>query len=248
MGLVVAMRLYDGRPERYQEWCSGVRRGALVKAHRLLAERCRGAPTVLDLGCGTGDVGVLCARGGAQVTGVDRDHEMAAFSLGRLVEEVGPKGRLFQASAFELDRLVGEEKFDRIVLSLMLSTCSEAEQDWILRSCERWLGTEGRLLVADEFISRSAWRRILGIARRRSWEALVFARKRGFELASCSWWKKLYYVAVELPLMVLSFAISRPLTHPLELQADGALSEGFVACGEWSFPGQLRVVEFRRRR
>ncbi|EKN64386.1 CheR-type MCP methyltransferase [Neobacillus bataviensis LMG 21833] len=70
----------------------------------------KGAPTLLDLACGTGELSVRFAKEGYQVTGVDLSEDMLAVAQAK-AEDLGVRIPFFQQNMADLD---GHGQFDLI--------------------------------------------------------------------------------------------------------------------------------------
>jgi SAM-dependent methyltransferase len=106
------------------------------------------AATVLEIGCGTGNVLALAARvaPGATVIGLDPDPEALAIA-GRKAQRAGVGFRLDRGYA---DRLpYADASVDRVLSSFMLHHLSPPEQQAALREVHRVLVPGGRLHLLD---------------------------------------------------------------------------------------------------
>lgn len=103
---------------------------------------------VLDIGCGTGTLGLLARRraGSARILGLDRDP--AALRIARRkVARAGVDVALVQATSTRLP--FPEESFDRVLASLMFHHLSDESKLATLAEVLRVLRSGGELHVAD---------------------------------------------------------------------------------------------------
>jgi demethylmenaquinone methyltransferase/2-methoxy-6-polyprenyl-1,4-benzoquinol methylase len=227
------MKAFEVAPGRYDLGMRLVTFGAIGRVHEGIAGSIEPGASVLDVGCGTGGLLPLVAGKHATVRAIDRSAEMVQRARARAVRE-GIQGgvTVHQNTAMEIDRLFRDAEFDAVVLSLVLSELTEDEQVWVLRQCARVLKPGGTLLVADEFRPRSLLKRLAfsGLRLPLHLTAYLYTQVKSLEATGFGW--KLYYTVVELPLMLISFAVGEPLTRPL-----GDVGE--------MLPGGLRVAETR---
>jgi 2-polyprenyl-3-methyl-5-hydroxy-6-metoxy-1,4-benzoquinol methylase len=144
------MRWLESSPRRYDA-------GVCLLSLGHMAELVQGHD-ILDLGCGTGNMSVRLARGGAKVVGVDLSPEMLAVAR----EKVPPGPvRWLQTGAAELTDHFPERSFDTIVSVLLFSELSDAEQRLVLHECHSLLRPAGQLILADEVRAPSWLGRVL---------------------------------------------------------------------------------------
>jgi SAM-dependent methyltransferase len=104
--------------------------------------------TVLDIGCGTGNVALLAARAvpGATVIGLDPDPRALAIA-GRKARRAGVAVRLDRGYADRLPYPDGD--VDRVLSAFMLHHLPVEQQDAALREARRVLAPGGRLHLLD---------------------------------------------------------------------------------------------------
>lgn len=141
---------------------------------------------VLEIGCGTGSLAAMMARGGATVTGIDASPPMLAEAQNRIAaENLEESVTLKHMNA----TLVGErflpESFDLIVSTLVFSELPWDEQVYVLEACTKVLAPGGHILIADEVIPT------------------------GF-------FSRLAFYLVRAPLILITWILTRATTSPLK--------------------------------
>jgi SAM-dependent methyltransferase len=114
---------------------------------RLCAQVLDGLPrggAVVDVGCGTGTLGIALAGDGADVIGVDGDHEVLALARAKPGAEA-VQWRKGMATALPL----AGATVDRVVMSLLLHHLDGRAKRAALAEAVRVLRPGGRLHVAD---------------------------------------------------------------------------------------------------
>lgn len=118
----------------------------------LAAANVRPGDTVLDLGCGTGQISLPLAAEGAEVLGIDVSPAMAD----RLRAEAGRRDlRSVTAEAMPIEKLALQpETFDLIVSSYALHHLRDPDKARLIQACYDWLRPGGRLVIADMMLGR----------------------------------------------------------------------------------------------
>jgi len=153
----VFMKLLESAPERYDVGISLLTLGRLERLKRDIAEEfIAKGDRVLEVGCGTGGLAILCARKEAVVTGIDLSPKMLAIAQRKINRAGLAKNiKLLRVSAMDMDTTFADNSFDVIVSTLVFSELSREEIRYVLQQCRRILKTNGSLLIADEIIPRS---------------------------------------------------------------------------------------------
>jgi SAM-dependent methyltransferase len=118
----------------------------------LSAATVRPGDAVLDLGCGTGQIGLPLAAQGAEVLGIDVSPAMAD----RLRAEAGRRGlRSVTAISVPMEKLdLQPGTFDLIVSSYSLHHLRDPDKARLIQACYHWLRPGGRLVIADMMLGR----------------------------------------------------------------------------------------------
>ena len=151
------MKVLESAPERYD---AGINILTLSRLRRLKQdianEFIAKGDKVLEIGCGTGNLAILCAAKGAEVTGIDLSPNMLGIAR-RKIKKAGltEKIKLIRMSAMDMDTAFGDNSFNVITSTLVFSEMSPEETRYVLNQCHRVLTTNGSLLIADEIMPQS---------------------------------------------------------------------------------------------
>ena len=194
----VFMKILESSPQRYDAGINLLSLGHINKIHQDIVENYIAAgDEVLEIGCGTGTMAILCAEKGASVVGFDISYQMLAIARRKVSERnLTDKIQLREMAATEMDNSFGDGTFDKIVSTLVFSEFYPDEQKYVLREAYRILRPGGLLIIADEVRSNSPWRRIL-------------------------------HLSVRLPLMVITYILTQASTRALKGIEDALTSTGF---------------------
>lgn len=162
----VFMKLLEMRPKSYDRRMDAVSRGRVKAAKERVAAEVSAGDRVLEIGCGTGELGaMMCARG-ATVEGFDLSAAMLEVARDRIASDgLGEKLSVRQMGVDGMDALPAST-YDAVVATLVLSELSDDERAFALHHAARVLRRGGRLVVADEARPRTAGRRALHAATR----------------------------------------------------------------------------------
>jgi ubiquinone/menaquinone biosynthesis C-methylase UbiE len=154
------MRFLESAPARYDYGIRVLTLGAVSRLQDVLAEAAASSPgcRVLEIGCGTGAVTERLVARGARVTALDQNPAMLERAVARLAGSAPGAVTWMERTASEIDGLAQEE-FDAVVASLVLSEMSRGERRFVLREAARRLRVGGLLVVGDEVVPRSPWKR-----------------------------------------------------------------------------------------
>jgi 2-polyprenyl-3-methyl-5-hydroxy-6-metoxy-1,4-benzoquinol methylase len=129
---------------------------------------------MLDLGCGTGILGIECALKGALVTALSQDPSMLARARSYAkVCGLDRAIRYIEGDLLSIDSIFEKEQFDVITANFILSELGSDEREILLRHVESLLSPEGRFIVADEIVPERCLRRALAAGVR--WPLLSLA-------------------------------------------------------------------------
>jgi len=155
------MRFLESAPDRYDWGMRVITFGGSTRVHDSIAEIAvrENAAKVVEVGCGTGAVTERLVRGGADVTAIDQNPEMLALAKKRLAgatKEVDWR----ETTASEIDSLPAGA-YNAVVMSFSLSEMQPEERSFVLRESARRLRTGGVLIVGDETLPKTGWKRLL---------------------------------------------------------------------------------------
>ena len=121
------------------------------KAHQVLTSEITKGKKVLDIGCGTGDISLKCAQAGAEVWSVDASPQMLNVFKGKLKGNPWEKNiRIIESGAGSLKSVLGDEKFDIIIMSLMLGELPKVVRQQALKSASELIKDNGTIIISDE--------------------------------------------------------------------------------------------------
>jgi ubiquinone/menaquinone biosynthesis C-methylase UbiE len=247
MSTIVLMKAFESVPGRYDFGMRLITLGEIAELRREITEGVPLHSKVLDIGCGTGDLLPLLARRGARITAIDKSPEMVRTARERAAAEgILDSVSINQNTAMEVDRLFKDAEFDAVVLSLVMSELSAEERSWVLNQCARILKPSGVLLVADEFWPGSFLKRAVFSLVRFPLHLIAYLYTQIKGLVTKNIWWKIYYVIVELPLMLLSFLVSEPLTEPLESPKTFLPERLTVTHAREFWGGAVRLLKIRK--
>jgi hypothetical protein len=127
-----------------------------------------------------------------------------------------------------------------------MSELTKEERSWVLNECARMLKPDGVLLVADEFWPGSFLKRAVFSVIRFPLHLITYLYTQIKGLVTTNIWWKIYYVIVELPLMLLSFLVSEPLTDPLGSPETFLPKKLTVAHSREFWGGAVRLLKIRK--
>lgn len=157
------MKVLESSPERYDRGIQILSRGRIGEVYKLIAETvAEMGKTVLDIGCGTGNVSIACARRGASVVGIDINSGMLEVAQ-RKADEAGLRERI-EFMELGIGELKGEFKprtFDACVSCLSFSEMSADEQSYAISVSYSILKPNGILMIADESVPMRIGGRLL---------------------------------------------------------------------------------------
>lgn len=163
MASYVFMKILESSAQRYDVGINILSLGQSNKVKREIVENyITVGDKVLEIGCGTGTLAILCAEKGASVTGFDISPHMLDIAKKKIQEKNLTDGlQLKQMGAIEMDKAFDNETFDKIVSTLVFSELYSDEQKYISWQAYRVLKHGGLVIVADEIKPNSLAKRIL---------------------------------------------------------------------------------------
>lgn len=141
--------------------------------------------TVVDLGCGNGQVSIPLARQGADVLAVDVSPAMADSLRAEAKRQGLTALTVIAAPVEELDLPAGS--VDLVVSSYALHHLRDADKARLVRTASRWLRPGGRLIIADMMFGRGGSTRDRAIIRSK---LTALARK-----GPGGWWRIIKNIA-----------------------------------------------------
>ncbi|MEJ2484890.1 MAG: methyltransferase domain-containing protein [Anaerolineales bacterium] len=213
----VFMKWLETSPEKYQRGIEMLTLGRVTRIHQqIAAQYVRPGMQVLEIGCGTGALCVRMAQQGAQVTGIDLSPQM----LGEASKNVAAEELEGQISLKLMDASLVGEVFSPGQFDLIVASFSlsemQAAEQQYLLRSCHGLLAEGGKLLIADEV-----------------------RPAGFL-------PRLLYTFVRLPLLLVTWLLTRTSTHPLEQVHETLERAGFQTDTKGQFlAGSLVLMEAR---
>jgi len=157
------MKILESAPQRYDAGINILTLGRLRHLKQdIVNEFIARDDKVLELGCGTGTLAILCAAKGAEVTAIDLSPKMLAIAQRKFKKaDLTGKTKLLRMSAMDMDTAFDDHSFNVITSTLVFSEMSRDEIRYVLNQCHRALKANGSLLIADEIMPRNPFGKFL---------------------------------------------------------------------------------------
>jgi demethylmenaquinone methyltransferase/2-methoxy-6-polyprenyl-1,4-benzoquinol methylase len=160
------MKVLESTPQRYDRGIRILSRGAIDDVYERLAELVAGpGRRVIDVGCGTGNVTLACARHGADVVGIDINAGMLEVARGKSEGTDLGEGSIewVELGALEIEDRFEPDTFAGAVSCLLFSELTADEQDYVLATLRTRVRPGGVVAIADEVApergaARAWWR------------------------------------------------------------------------------------------
>lgn len=138
-------------PERYDVSVKLLTGGKIDRIKNTIASRMKQGDQVLDIGCGTGSLGLKCIEHGATVTGMDISESMLK-ECRRNIANAGREDRftIIKDSVTNLKKHFAPNSLDVIVSTMVVGELSKPYLEHIFRECHEILKPGGKMLIADE--------------------------------------------------------------------------------------------------
>lgn len=163
MASYVFMKILESSAQRYDAGINMLSLGHSNRIKRQIVENYIAAgDRVLEIGCGTGTLAILCAEKGASVLGFDISPQMLGIASKKIRERnLGERVQLREMGATEMDKAFDSETFDKVVSILVFSELYPDEQKYVLGEAYRVLKQGGIIIIADEVRPNSPAKRML---------------------------------------------------------------------------------------
>lgn len=197
------MKVLESTPGRYDRGMQILSRGKIGRVYETIAEAAAGpGRTILDIGCGTGNVSIACAARGSAVVGIDINSGMLEVSR-KKVEETGLGDRIefLEIGVAEITTGLKDRKFDACVSCLAFSELTDEEQSYAISTAYSILKPDGVMIIADDAEPMSRLNRL--------WHRITQA-----------------------PVRALSYLLTQTLTRPLRDISTDLAKTGFTGIEE----------------
>lgn len=162
------MKILESTPYRYDRGIRLLSRNRIDAVYTSIADKVASpGKRILDVGCGTANASIACARMGASVIGIDINAGMLEVARSK-VKTAGMTRRIkfLEIGVAELQSYIEPSSIDACIFCLSFSELTENEQSYSLRAVLNLLKPGGMLIIADESAPTTAIRRFIhGLAR-----------------------------------------------------------------------------------
>ncbi|TXT65726.1 MAG: conserved membrane protein of unknown function [Promethearchaeota archaeon] len=153
---VTYMQKLEQEPANYDSKFTNLTKGVNIKIQNWILEKIEYDQSVLEVGCGTGILALKIALKGAKVRALDENYQMISYALKNMPKKDNID-LLYQIGTIK-DLKVPEDSQDLIISTFMLSELRPLEQQIFLRNAWKALKSDGRLIIAAEFIPSGVWK------------------------------------------------------------------------------------------
>ena len=170
------MRKLEQEPDTYDEKFTELTKGVNIEVKEWILERIGTSQSILEVGCGTGDLASKMALKGNDVIAIDKNFQMINNAMKNYPTEK-EVNLIYQIGTIK-ELPVEENSRDFIVSTFMISELGPFEQQIFLRNSWKMLKSGGKILIGAEFIPSGFWK-------------IIFKTKR--------WWYKKKLRRLRLP-------------------------------------------------
>jgi ubiquinone/menaquinone biosynthesis C-methylase UbiE len=206
------MRKLEEEPETYESEFTALTKGVNIEVQNWILDQINQSESILEIGCGTGVLASKMAQKGNHVIAIDKNVQMINYAMKNYPSNLYGGKLLFQKGSFT-DLSIPSESQDIVVSKFMLSELRPLEQQIFLRNVWKMLKSNGRLILAAEFVPTGFWKLTFKIKRWRYKKKLRRLRLRstylirwffkylepiGFKINTQKKWKHGSIQAIEL--------------------------------------------------
>ncbi len=149
-------------PERYDVSVKLLTGGKIDQIKTEIASRISPSDEVLDIGCGTGSLGIKCIERGARVCGMDISESMLKECRKNLERSGhGDQFTILKDSVTNLKKHFEPASLDVIVSTMVVGELSRHYLEHIFRECHDILKPGGKVLISDEVWPETPVARVL---------------------------------------------------------------------------------------
>ncbi len=157
----ILMKAFESAPQRYDWGLNLISLGHINKIRKQIVDGfIVPGDRVLDIGCGTGTLAIMMAARGALVDGFDISGSMLHVAQENVKSaDVERYVTLMMLGVAEMETTFQDESYDKIISTLVFSELSTDEQVNALQESKRLLKNQGLLIIGDEVVSPSSFKR-----------------------------------------------------------------------------------------
>lgn len=157
----VFMKILEMRSASYDRQMDKASKGRIRMIKQAVANEVPAGSHVLEIGCGTGELAEMMISRQCRVEGFDLSPSMVRVAKNKIdakqlnnvfwVQEMGVEG---------MDKY-RDADFDAVVSTLVFSELNPGERRFAVKHAVRALKPGGRIIIADEVVPRTRWKRWL---------------------------------------------------------------------------------------
>jgi ubiquinone/menaquinone biosynthesis C-methylase UbiE len=145
------MKYIEKIPARYDKMMNILTLGGHRRSRLTILSAVKPGARVLDIGCGSGSFAAECAAKGALVTAVDSSPQMLSILKNRLRgSELENRVKIIECGSASTSAVLNGEKFDMVVMSMMLGELSPIVRAKTIKCAAELLGAGGTIIICDE--------------------------------------------------------------------------------------------------
>ena len=144
------MKILESAPSRYDLGIEIITLGRINRVYDRLVKSIKPCYSVLDIGCGTGNLTVRILRKGAKVVAIDVNPDMIKIAKQKIEKSGFQDSVKFREEGVSELSSESDSEYDAVVSGLCFSELSDDEQKYALKQIYRILKPGGLLLLADE--------------------------------------------------------------------------------------------------
>ena len=157
------MRKLEEEPDTYDSKFTTLTKGINLKVQDWILDRINSDESILEVGCGTGTLASKMALKGNNVLAIDINSKMIDYAM-RNYSTISSRKLIYQVGSIS-DWQIEDCSKDVIVSKFLLSELRSFEQQLLLRYAWKFLKTNGRLIIAAEFVPSGIWKLFFKIRR-----------------------------------------------------------------------------------
>ena len=215
----VYMKILESTPERYDRGIQILSHGRIGEVYERIAETvAEEGKRILDIGCGTGNLSMACARRGSFITGIDINSGMLEIARKKARNAgLNVRAQFLELGVAEIKNRIGENSIDACVSCLVFSELSDDEQSYAISAAHSVLKPGGIIVIADEVVPGTPGRRFL-------------------------------HALAQLPVRILAYALAQASTRPVKDLSVKFQNAGFVDISTTRIWGDTFMIIMGRRR
>jgi cyclopropane fatty-acyl-phospholipid synthase-like methyltransferase len=157
----VFMKILERRPGQYDQKMDKVSSGHVSRIKSAVADEIPPGTHVLEIGCGTGELGAILVSRGATVEGFDLNPGMVEAATRRITRDGLQERLMVRRMGVDSMDTIAAKAYGAVVATLVFSELSKEERRFAMKQAFRVLKPGGLLVIADEVLPRTLGRRLL---------------------------------------------------------------------------------------